>query len=151
MPRSLRLITFRIGPETFAADIMAIRQVIMDEGSTAVPGAPRFVEGVILFRGDVLPVIDLRPRFFPAAGKAEQPLLMIASTQSGLIALKVDEVRNLATITTDDLLQPPAVVRGVKNDYLVAMVERRDELLLVLDLDAILTADEKQAVAGMIE
>jgi purine-binding chemotaxis protein CheW len=145
MAKNLRLITFRIGPETFAADIMAVRQVVMYEGTTAVPNAPPFVEGVIVFRGEVVPVIDLRARFFPASEKAEQPLIMIA----GAMGLKVDEVRTIANVTTDELLPAPATVRGVRNDYLVAVVEHKGELLLVLDLDAVLSTDEQKALETM--
>ena len=147
MAKNLRLITFRIGPETFAADIMAVRQVVMYEGSTTLPSAPSFLEGVIVFRGEVVPVVDLRRRFFPALKDAiEAPLILITSSKSGSIGLKVDEVRTLANITTDELLPAPESVRGVKSDYLVAIVEHRDELLLVLDLDAILTSDEQRVL-----
>ena len=146
--KNLRLITFRIGPETFAADIMAVRQVMMYEGSTAVPTAPPFVEGVIVFRGEVVPIIDLRQRFFPQyAEGAEQPLVLITMTKGGTVGLKVDEVRTLANITTDALLPAPPIVRGVRGDYLVAIVEHRDATLLVLDLEAILSDDEQRALS----
>ena len=149
MPKNLRLITFRVGPETFAADIMAVRQVVFYEGTTAVPTSPSFVEGVIVFRGEVIPVLDLHHRFFPQhpAG-TEQAFVMIATAQSGPIGLKVDEVRSLANVTTDDLLPAPPIVRGVKSEYLVAVVERKDELLLVLDLEAILSVDEQKELAA---
>ena len=146
--KNLRLITFRIGPETFAADIMAVRQVVMYEGSTAVPSAPPFVEGVIVFRGEVVPIIDLSKRFFPQhAGGAGQPLVLITVAKGGTVGLKVDEVRTLANITTDDLLPAPPIVRGVRGDYLVAIVEHRDATLLVLDLEAILSDDEQRALS----
>ena len=143
--KNLRLINFRVGPETFAADIMSVRQVVLYEGSTAVPSAPAFVEGVIIFRGTVVPVIDLHRRLFPQhAASAEQPLILITMTKSGLVGLKVDEVRTLANVTTDDLLPAPALVRGVRGEYLVAVVEVRDQTVLVLDLESILTENEQR-------
>jgi purine-binding chemotaxis protein CheW len=144
----IKLITFRVGSETFAADIMAVRQIVMYEGSTAVPSAPSFVEGVIVFRGSVVPVVDLRTRFFPDAEPAQQPLVMITSAKSGLVGLKVDEVRTVVTVTTDDLLPAPPIVSGVKDDYLVAVVQHRDGLLLVLDVDGVLTDEEQRSLAG---
>ena len=152
MTKALRLITFRVGPETFAADIMAVRQVVMYEGSTAVPSAPAFVEGVIVYRGEAVPVIDLRGRFFPdAETPGEQPLVMITSSKKGPVGLKVDEVRTVVNCTTDDLLPAPEIVRGVRAEYLVAIVERGGELLLVLDLEAILTEDEQRELARISE
>lgn len=147
MARSLRLITFRIGSELFAADIMAVRQVVMYEGATAVPSAPPFVEGIIVVRHEVVPVIDLRRRFFPQLeAPSEQPLVIVISSQAGSIGLKVDEVRSIVTTDADALLPPPALVNGINGDYLVAVLQHRDDLLLVLDLEAILSVDEQRAL-----
>lgn len=147
MARELRLITFRVGPETFAADIMAVRQIVSYQGSTPVPSAPKFVEGIVVVRNEVVPIIDLRRRLFPKDKSApEQPLIMITATRGGVIGLKVDEVGRIAKVSTDDLLAAPQLVRDVRGDYLVAVVEQGDELLLVLDLEAILTDGEQRAL-----
>jgi purine-binding chemotaxis protein CheW len=147
MGRDLRLITFRVGAELFAADIMAVRQVVQYEGATAVPAAPAFVEGIIVVRHEVVPVIDLRRRFFPALTKPdEQPYVMVIGTEAGSIGLKVDEVRTIAPTNTDALMPAPPLVNGISGDYLVAVVQHRDELLLVLDLEAILTSDEQRTL-----
>lgn len=146
MAKELRLITFRVGPETFAADIMAVRQVLMYEGSTAVPTAPAFVEGIIVYHGEVVPVIDLRRRLFPDSQTPDQSLVLITAAKSGSVGLRVDEVGTMANVTTDDLMPAPALTRGVRGEYLVAVVQHRDEMLLVLDLEAVLTDDEHRAL-----
>jgi purine-binding chemotaxis protein CheW len=147
MARELRLITFRAGAEIFAADIMAVRQIVSYEGSKAVPTAPSFVEGIVVLRNEVVPIIDLRRRLFPGdTTTAEQPLVMIIGTNAGPVGLKVDEMRRIANVTTDDLIAAPPLIRGVRGDYLVAVVEKEGEVLLVLDLEAILTDDEQRAL-----
>src|SRR5438094_4569468 len=103
----LRLITFRVGPETFVLDIMAVRQIIPYAGSTSVPTAPAFVEGIIVLRNEVIPIIDLRDRLYPRLDRAEQPLVLITHTSAGVIGLKVDEVRRIVNVTSDKLLPPP--------------------------------------------
>ena len=55
--KELRLITFRVGPETFVLDIMAVRQIVPYSGSTSVPTAPSFVEGIVVLRNEVIPII----------------------------------------------------------------------------------------------
>jgi purine-binding chemotaxis protein CheW len=147
MGRDLRLISFRVGPELFAADIMAVKQVVMYEGATTVPAAPSFVEGIIVVRNEVVPVIDLRRRFFPQLeASEEQPLVMVTASSAGPIGLKVDEVRTIVNANTDALMQAPPLVHGISGDYLVAVVQNRDDLLLVLDLEAILSTDEQRAL-----
>jgi len=141
--RELRLITFRIGPETFVLDIMAVRQIIPYSGSTAVPTAPSFVEGIIVLRNEVIPIIDLRDRLFPRAEKAAEPLVLITHSTAGMIGLKVDEVRRIVTVTSEALLPPPPLVRGVRGELLIAVIPYAEEVYLLIDLENVLSADEK--------
>ncbi|PYQ33390.1 MAG: hypothetical protein DMF57_09670 [Acidobacteria bacterium] len=144
-PRELRFISFRVGAETFLADIMAVRQIVIYGGSTAVPSAPPFIEGIIAIRDEVIPIIDLRRRFFPKAEDAvDQALVLIVDSNAGAIGLKVDEVGRIVTARSDELLPPPDVVRDIRGEMLVAVIPRGDNLLLAIDVDAVLSEDEKR-------
>lgn len=148
--RDIRLITFRVGDESFVLDIMAVRQIVPYSGSTPVPYSPEFVEGIIVLRNEVIPVIDLRARLFPGKGRCEgQPLIMILRTPDGTIGLKVEEVRRILTISTDEILSPPGLIRGIAGDVFLGIIQQKDELLLVLDLQTILTPEEKQTLRDM--
>lgn len=144
MPNELRLITFRVGPETFVLDIMALRQIVPYTGSTSVPTAPSFVEGIIVLRSEVIPIIDLRERLYPQrTDRAEQPLVLIAHTGAGTIGLKVDEVRRIVTLSPDVFLPPPPLIRGIRGELLIAVVPHGEEVYLLIDLDNVLTEPEK--------
>jgi purine-binding chemotaxis protein CheW len=140
---TLRLITFRVGPETFVLDIMAVRQIVPYSGSTSIPTAPAFIEGIVVLRNEVIPIIDLRTRLYPKLERAEQPLVLITHTSSGVIGLKVDEVRRIVNVTSDALLPPPPLVRGIRGELLIAVVPLGDEVYLLIDVENVLTTDEK--------
>ena len=143
--RDLRLITFRVGPETFVLDIMAVRQIIPYSGSTSVPTAPSFVEGIIVLRNEVIPIVDLRDRLYPQAkNRSEQPLVLVTGTTAGTIGLKVDEVRRIVTVSSAALLPPPPLVRGIRGELLIGVIPQEDGLYLLIDLENVLTSDEKQ-------
>ena len=145
--RQIRLIAFRIAGESFVLDIMAIRQIIPYAGSTPVPKAPDFIEGIIVLRGEVIPIIDLRSRLFPASGAATgEMLVLIARTSYGTIGLKVEEVRRIVTVEAGTILAPPPLVRGMEGDFFIGVIEQTDDLLLLLDLATLLTTDEKRAL-----
>jgi purine-binding chemotaxis protein CheW len=139
----LRLITFRIGPETFVLDIMAVRQLVPYSGSTSVPTAPSFVEGIIVLRNEVIPIIDLRKRLYPRLAPAEQPLVLITHTTAGTIGLKVDAVRRIVTLSTDAFLPPPPLVRGIRGELLIGVVPHGEEVYLLIDVENVLSGDEK--------
>ncbi len=139
----LRLITFRVGTETFVLDIMAVRQIVQYSGSTTVPTAPSFVEGIIVLRNEVIPIIDLRDRLYPRLERADQPLVLITHTSAGIIGLKVDEVRRIVTLPTESFLPPPPLVRGIRGELLIGVVPHAEEVYLLIDVEAVLTEPEK--------
>ena len=140
----LRLITFRVGPEIFVLDIMAVRQILTYSGTTSVPSAPSFIEGIIILRNEVVPLIDLRERFaVEDADRSAKPLVLVTETGSGPIGLKVDAVLRITTVPAESLLLPPPVIRGVRGDLLIAVIPQGEEVLLLIDIDSILTTDER--------
>ena len=141
----VRLITFRVGTETFVLDIMILRQIIAYAGSTPVPKAPDFVEGIIVLRNDVVPLIDLRSRFFAGTSAAEEeyPLVLITESPAGLIGLKVDEVRRIITIGLNEILPAPKIVKGMHGDFFLGVVRMDDEVYMLVDVDSLLTTEEQ--------
>jgi purine-binding chemotaxis protein CheW len=144
----LRMITFTVGPETFVLDIMGLRQIIPYIGSTSVPTAPAFIEGIIVLRNEVIPIIDLRVRLYPQLlERTEQPLVLITHSSAGIIGVKVDAVRRIVNVRADALLPPPPIIRGIRGELLIAIVPYEDEVYLLIDIENILSGDEKRELA----
>lgn len=143
--KELRLIAFHAGGETFVLDIMDVRQIIVYNGTTAVPTAPSFIEGIIVLRNEVIPLIDLRDRLGAGSTqRSERPLVLITDTTAGTIGIKVDEVRRIVNVMSDALLTPPPLVRGISGDLLIAIIPQGEEVFLLLDVESILSSDEKR-------
>lgn len=141
----LRLITFRVGVETFVLDIMAVRQIVPYTGSTTVPTAPSFIEGIVVLRNEVIPIVDLRERLYPQLPeRTEQPLVLITHTSAGTIGLKVDEVRRIVTVANDVFLPPPPIIRGIRGELLIGVVPYGEEIYLLIDVENVLSEPEKQ-------
>jgi purine-binding chemotaxis protein CheW len=146
----LQLITFRVGPEIFVLDIMAVRQILMYSGTTSVPSVPSFIEGIIILRNEVVPLIDLRERFaVEDADRSARPLVLVTETGSGPIGLKVDEVLRITTVPSESLLPAPPVIRGVRGDLLIAIIPQGEQVFLLIDIDSILTTDERSELQSV--
>jgi purine-binding chemotaxis protein CheW len=143
-----RFLVSRIGPELFLTDIGSVRQVVANSRVTPIPEAPAFLEGVIVLDGTPVAVVDLRKRLFPEAEGAPDPLVMIVSTDLGLLGLRVDDVRRAVVLPLDALLPPPPVVAGLAGDLLVAVANIGDTLHLVLDVERVLTTSERGQLEG---
>jgi purine-binding chemotaxis protein CheW len=148
--KELRFIGFRVGEEMFLVDIMAVRQIVPYRGSTPVPTAPKFIEGVIVVRDQVVPVIDVHARLMPQEpAESKEPLVLLTHTPSGAVGLKVDDVRRIVTLTPEELLPAPASVRGIRGESLVAIAPHDNEVFLVLDIDSLLTSHEQEQLQAL--
>ena len=142
--RDIRLMTFRVGFDSFVLDIMSIRQIVAYTGSTGVPKAPKFIEGIIVLRNEVIPIVDLRARLRPELGASDRiPLVLILATSAGTIGFKVDEVRRILTVDTATILPAPPLIRGLRGELFIGVVQEKDELHLLLDPETILSEEEK--------
>jgi len=62
-PRAGKYLTFQLGNEEFAIQVLCVREIMGVQEITAVPQTPNYVKGVINLRGKVIPVVDLRLKF----------------------------------------------------------------------------------------
>jgi purine-binding chemotaxis protein CheW len=62
----------------------------------------------------------------------------------GVIGLKVDEVRRIITVASDAMLPPPQLTRGIRGELLIAVVPQEDEIYMLMDIENVLTSEEKQ-------
>ena len=79
--------------------------------------------------------------------RSEQPLVLITHSSAGIIGLKVDAVRRIVNVSADALLPPPPIIRGIRGELLIAIVPYEDEVYLLIDIENILSGDEKRELA----
>lgn len=139
----IQVACFRLGDDLYAADIMRIREIIRPQKLSGLPRALSFVEGVINLRGAVIPVVDLRKRFgLPHRQDITSARLLIVMVTGQLLGLVVDEVTEVITIPVNDIKPPPQGVTGIGACYLIGVCLAKESLVMLLNLDDILTAHE---------
>jgi purine-binding chemotaxis protein CheW len=147
---TVRLVTFRLGDDLFAAPIEAVERVLRYEVPRAVPNLPEWIGGVVEYRDRIIPVVDLRRRFeLPHAATSPQMRLLVLSTGGEWAAVLVDAVLDVRSVQPEDLVPPPPLFRGLAAEYLRGVLRRDDKLVIVLDSDRILTASERLVLAGV--
>ena len=151
-----QLVTFRVGEDLFAADIFAVERVLRYTAPRPIPNVPAWLEGVIDYRGRVVPVIDLRSRFelSAAPSRAAARILVVTAGEEWIGAI-VDAVDEVLTVTADQMTPPPPLFKGLAKQYLRALVRRSADVgpvIVLLDVAQLLSARERivleQAVAG---
>ncbi len=148
--QEIQVACFRLGDDLYAIDIMRIREIIRPQKLSGLPKAHDFVEGVINLRGTVIPIIDLRKRFdLPHRDIDRTTRLLIVSVTGQQLGLVVDDVTEVITIPVRDIKPPPPVVKGVGADYLIGVCLADDSLVMLLNIDRILTAGEAEELGRL--
>lgn len=146
----LQLVTFSIGSEEFGVDILKVQEIIRTMEITKVPKAPLFVEGVINLRGLVIPILDLRRRFGMAEkGGDTDTRIIVIEIQGMTVGFVVDSVSEVLRIPVSTVEPAPPVVAGLDSDYISGVGKLQDRLLILLDLDKLLSADDLETLSQL--
>lgn len=134
----IQLACFSLGENLFAIDIMRIKEIIQPQKLAAIPQAAQALEGVINLRGSVIPVVDLRKRFgMPSLKDGKNSKLLIVCLAHQVLAMAVDDVMEVITVTSRDIKPPPDVDQGVGIEYLLGVCLSEDRVFMILDIDSL--------------
>lgn len=139
----LQLVTFGLGEEEFAVDILAVREINRMMSLTRVPQSPPDVEGVINLRGRIIPVMDLRKRFsLPPAARSDQSRIVVVEVHGRVLGFIVDRVSEVLRISRKIVEPAPQMVCSVDSDFIAGVGKLEDRLLILLDLGRLFSSAE---------
>ncbi len=143
----LQLVSFNIGNEEFGIDILKVQEIIRLMTITKVPNSPEFVEGVVNLRGRVIPVIDLRIKLGLAKiDHNNDTRIIVVEINNSTIGFIVDAVSEVLRIPKNITEPPPPIAAGIDSDFITAVGKLEDRLLILLDLEKILSSSEKEEI-----
>ncbi len=139
----VQLVSFNIGDEEFGVDILKVQEINRMVEITRVPNSPDYVEGVINLRGKVIPIIYMRKRLgMPAKPLDKDTRIIVVEIDKKVIGFIVDSVNEVLRINKSITEPPPSMVAGIDSDFITAIAKLEDRLLILLDLEKILTKSE---------
>ena len=146
----LQLVGFRLGNEEYGIDILKVQEINRIADITRIPQSPDFVEGVINLRGNVIPIIDLRKRFnMPEREHDRQTRIVVGEIDGRTVGLVVDAVSEVIRLPANTIEPAPKIVSRDQADYITGIGKLDDRLLMLLDIDKILTVSDKDKLFEM--
>jgi purine-binding chemotaxis protein CheW len=144
----LQLVTFGLGEEEFAVDILKVQEINRMMALTRVPSSPPEVEGVINLRGKIIPVVDLRRRFgLPSAERSAQSRIVVVEVHGRVIGFVVDRVSEVLRISRSIVEPAPSMVCSVDSDFIEGVGKLEDRLLILLDLARLFNSVQLNAIS----
>ncbi len=140
----IQVVSFLLDEEEFGIDIMKVREINKLSKVTQIPKAPGFVEGIVNLRGVIVPLIQLRSRLGLLKKEYDKNTrIVIVENEGRSIGFIVDSVSKVLRIDQNKSEAPPKIAAGINSDYIKSIVKLEDRLLILLELNNILSGNEK--------
>ena len=140
-------LSFKLGGETFAANVGKVLNILEMTEITKVPKAPDYMKGVINLRGTVLPVVDTRIKFsMPATEYTNNTCILVMEVEVDgeqvQVGGLVDAVQAVLEIDQEDILPPPSIGSKYRSEFISGMAKIDDKFIMLLNMDRVFSSDE---------
>ena len=138
-----RWVTFHLDKEVYGINVMQEQEVLRYSEIAPVPGSPDYVLGIINLRGNVVTVIDTRMRFgIEPMEVTDSSRIVIIEAGGQVVGILVDSVAEVVDLSVDDIDPAPNIGTEESAQFIKGVANLGQELLIIIDLNKLLTADE---------
>lgn len=140
-------LTFTLGPEEYAIDILKVQEIRGYDAVTKIANAPVFIKGVINLRGTIVPIVDLRIKF--SIGEATYTpftIVIILNIGSRVIGIVVDSVSDVITLGRSQIRPPPEFSSTLGARYILGLGTVDERMLIVVDIEKLMLSSEMALV-----
>ncbi len=135
-------LSFVLGEEQYALDIMAVKEIRGYEPVTKIANAPPFIKGVLNLRGDIVPIVDLRIKF--NVGEAtydEFTIVIMLHVCNRIVGIVVDAVSDVIKLSSDDIKPPPEFGVAFDTKFLHGLAEVQDSMVIIVNIESLISSD----------
>ena len=143
----LRWVTFQLEKEVYGVNVMQVQEVLRYTEIAPVPGAPDYVLGIINLRGNVVTIIDTRMRFgLSPAEITDNTRIIMIEVDKQVVGILVDRVSEVVDLYQHEIDPAPNVGIDANSKFIKGVCYRNDCLMILIDLEKLLTDDEWQEI-----
>ncbi|MEW8549037.1 MAG: chemotaxis protein CheW [Candidatus Thiodiazotropha endolucinida] len=144
----IQFVTFILMEEVYGINVMQVQEVLRITEISPVPGAPPYVLGIINLRGNVVTVIDTRTRFgLPTKEVDDASRIIVIESEKQVVGILVDAVAEVVELRETDIDPAPNVGTEESSRYIQGVATQEDRLLILVDLNKLLTDEEWQEIS----
>ena len=142
-------LTFQLQNEVFATNIKNVLEVILDSKISEVPNTPAHIEGVINYRGEIIPIMNFRKKLcFPDNTETDNQIIIFDISKNNTIVkfgAIVDEVQNV--IETDKINEKPEFGSKYNSEYIDGIIKQKDKYIMLLNIKKLFADTDTQIIS----
>lgn len=141
--RTREFLTFTLGDENYALDILTVKEIRGYESVTRIANAPPFIKGVINLRGDIVPIVDLRIKFNVGEVKYDEfTIVIVLHIHGRIVGIVVDGVSDVVSLSPAQLRPPPDFGVAFDSRYLLGLSMVNEQMIILVDISRLVSSDE---------
>ena len=146
---SLReFLAFKLGAEEYGIDSLRVQEIRSYEEPTRIANAPPFIKGVVNLRGVIVPIVDMRLKFnLEQANYDNFTVVIVLNIGNRVMGMVVDAVSDVITLTPEQLHPVPEFNSAIASDHLLAIGAIEQRMLILVDIEKLMTSPEM----GLVE
>lgn len=143
-------LSFRIGQEEYAMDILQVQEIRRYEPPTRLAGAGQAIKGVVNLRGTIVPVVDLRTVLGSEAARVDDlTVVVVLNVLHSVVGVVVDSVSDVVALNSGQIHPAPDLsgefqgfILGIATlpQAFASAADMTDRVLIVADIETLLTA-----------
>lgn len=136
-------LAFTLAKEEYGIDILKVQEIRGYEAVTRIANAPEFVKGVVNLRGIIVPIVDMRIKFKLGEPTYDQfTVVIILNINNRVMGMVVDSVSDVITLSAEQIKPAPEMGTTFSTDYLVGLGTLDERMLILIDIDKLMSSSE---------
>lgn len=143
-----QLVVFKLKNEEYGIEITKVEEIVRYQEITNIPQSTEYILGVINLRGRVIPIVDLKEKFYKMPTEiTEETRIVVLNLEKMSVGIIVDSVSEVLRIQEENIEVTPQMCKDREGQAIIGVGKLEDRLLMLLDIDKTMTMEEKETLA----
>ncbi|AIJ09736.1 MULTISPECIES: chemotaxis protein CheW [Edwardsiella] len=140
-------LVFTLGDEEYGIDILKVQEIRGYDQVTRIANTPSFIKGVTNLRGVIVPIIDLRVKFSQQdVSYNENTVVIVLNFSQRVVGIVVDGVSDVLSLSADQIRPAPEFAVTLSTEYLTGLGALGERMLILVDIEKLLSSEEMALV-----
>ena len=152
----VQLLSFTLGDNVYGIDITRVQEIRALGEIRELPNTPGYCMGVIDFRNNMVPILDMRNIFGSQSTTTDKQTVMVVVSvgepgEDMLVGIIVDAVSDVIAVNPKEIRQSPKLGNNVNTEFMTGMFKYQDKIVVMLSLESLFETDKFDDLKALVQ
>ncbi len=136
-------LTFCLDGEEYGVEVLKVQEIRRYDAVTKIPNTPSFIKGVANFRGNIVPIVDMRIKFNLGDITYDQfTVVIILNLDGRMTGIVVDGVPDVIGLTEKQMRPMPKCGTVIDTEYIKGLGNIEERMLILVDIEKLMNSPD---------